>query len=84
MQVWLQAVLINFHLLIYLAQVSPLITSSPQDTVILVNLWDEPRCWAPWMCPAPLMSFFKQWDWAAERGIQNDILIPAFNHLYGV
>uniref|UniRef100_A0A7R9YW00 Glycosyl transferase CAP10 domain-containing protein n=1 Tax=Chlamydomonas euryale TaxID=1486919 RepID=A0A7R9YW00_9CHLO len=54
-----------------------------QDTVLVLNTWDEPRCTKSLHCTMPVFSLIKQWDWRAGRGLQSDVLLPFFSHFYG-
>ncbi|GAX81466.1 hypothetical protein CEUSTIGMA_g8895.t1 [Chlamydomonas eustigma] len=54
-----------------------------EDTILLLNTWDEPKCANMGACPAPVFSLIKQWNWDTESSPQNDVLIPFFNHQYG-
>ena len=49
---------------------------------MLLNTWDEARC-GPGVsaCTLPIFSLIKQWQGGA--GVQRDVLVPFFNHLYG-
>ncbi len=53
---------------------------TPQDTAVILNTWDMPKCMAEGDCPVPVFSLIKYWN---KTFSQKDILVPFFNHQYG-
>lgn len=53
------------------------------DSAFLMNTWDQARCGrTPPLCSVPVFSLIKKWDWERSAGVQADILLPFFNHVY--
>ncbi|GIL52125.1 hypothetical protein Vafri_8051 [Volvox africanus] len=60
------------------------------DTVYLMNVWDEGRCYhdddprrgklPP--CTVPVFSLIKSWNYSSGTSRETDVLLPFFNHVY--
>ncbi|GIL83630.1 hypothetical protein Vretifemale_12300, partial [Volvox reticuliferus] len=61
------------------------------DTVYLMNVWDEGRCYrddddprpvkGP-PCTVPVFSLIKSWNYSTATSTETDVLLPFFNHVY--
>ncbi|GLI64364.1 hypothetical protein VaNZ11_007608 [Volvox africanus] len=60
------------------------------DTVYLMNVWDEGRCYRdddPRLgkfppCTVPVFSLIKSWNYSSGTSSETDVLLPFFNHVY--